>query len=195
MSIDCLILAAGAATRFGSCKMIADYKGHPLIAHAIHAANALEPERIIIVTGASHERLDAYRAALKNPSFELAYFDGWQSGMGYSLAFGTCQLDNDNPVLILLGDQPEVSVGDLRNLYRLWQTNPMQIVCAGFAGTLGVPAIFPAAFKHQLRRCTGDRGAKQLLFNYAEQVLAMNMPAAEFDVDTPADLCREFAAL
>lgn len=195
MSIDCLILAAGAATRFGSCKMIADYKGQPLIAHAIHAANALEPQRIVIVTGASHRRIEAYGSTLQHPSFELAYFDGWQSGMGYSLAFGTRQLDNDNPVLILLGDQPQVSAGDLRNLYRLWKASPEQIVCAGFADTLGVPAIFPAAFKNQLRQCVGDRGAKQLLFNYAEHVLAVNMPAAEFDVDTPADLYREFAAL
>jgi molybdenum cofactor cytidylyltransferase len=195
MSIDCLILAAGAATRFGSCKLIANYKGQPLIAHAIRAATAFAPERIMVVTGASHGQLDAYRSALKNPSFELVYFDGWQSGMGHSLAFGASQLDNDNPVLILLGDQPEISVGDLGNLYRLWKTNPTQIVCARFADTLGVPAIFPAAYKHHLRQCAGDRGAKQLLFNYAEQVVAVNMPAAGFDVDTPADLCGEFATL
>ncbi|HEY8942084.1 MAG TPA: nucleotidyltransferase family protein [Cellvibrio sp.] len=201
MTIDCIILAAGAATRFGSCKLIADYQGQPLIRSAIDAANALTPERIIIVTGASHEQLIAhkgltnYRSPVNASGIEFAYCDDWQLGMGHSLAHGVKQLDNDKPVLVLLGDQPRITADDLKRLYRLWKTNPSQIICASFADTLGVPAIFPASFKTHLRLCAGDRGAKQLLFNFAQQVVAVQMPSAGFDIDTPADLQRELALL
>lgn len=201
MTIDCIILAAGAATRFGSCKLIADYQGRPLIGSAIDAAKTLEPERIVIVTGASHEQLIAQKA-LKNdrvqvnaPDIEFAYCSDWKMGVGHSLAYGVKQLDNDKPVLVLLGDQPRITADDLKRLYRLWKTSQNQIICASFADTLGVPAIFPATFKTHLRSCIGDRGAKQLLFNFAQQVVAVQMPSAEFDIDTPEDLQRELALL
>lgn len=194
MGLDCIILAAGAATRFGSCKLLADYRGQPLIAQAIQAAKILAPERILLVTGAAHELLDTYRASLPEPVFELVYCADWHAGMGYSLACGVNQLNSDQPVLVLLGDQPRISAEDVQRLYRLWRANQDYIVCARFADTLGVPAIFPAAFKMHLRNGAGERGAKQLLFNHAAQVLALDMPTAEFDVDTPADLQRELAA-
>lgn len=192
MAIDCVILAAGAATRFGSCKLLADYLGQPLLAHALDAVQAVTPEKIVLVTGASHELLNEYCAELNMSRLEVAYCAEWQLGMGHSLAHGVSQLQNDKPVLVLLGDQPQVSAADLLRLYRFWKTSPTQISCASFANTLGVPAIFPAEFKAQLRNCIGDRGAKQLLFQHAQQVLAVPMLSAEFDVDTPADLLREF---
>ncbi|QEY18118.1 nucleotidyltransferase family protein [Cellvibrio sp. KY-GH-1] len=192
MAIDCVILAAGAATRFGSCKLLADYLGQPLIAHILDAAHAVTPARIVLVTGASHAKLTDYCATLAVSKLEIAYCDDWQLGMGHSLAHGVAQVNNDNPVLVLLGDQPQVSAADLLRLYRCWKSSPTQIVCASFADTLGVPAIFPAEFKAHLLACSGDRGAKQLLFQQAEHVLAIPMPSAEFDIDTPADMEREF---
>ncbi len=192
MAIDCVILAAGAATRFGSCKLLADYLGQPLIAHTLDAVQSVTPERIILVTGASHTALNEYCASLAISRLEVAYCDDWQLGMAHSLVHGVAQLNNDKPVLILLGDQPQVSAADLLRLYRCWRSSPTQIVCASFADTLGVPAIFPAEFKPFLLGCSGDRGAKQLLFQHAEQVVAIAMPSAEFDIDTPADMQREF---
>jgi molybdenum cofactor cytidylyltransferase len=187
ITLDCIILAAGAASRFGSNKLVADYQGKPLITHAHAAAQALSPARIIVVSGAGHAQLHNH-PALAN--VELHYCSDWQKGMGHSLAFGVSQLNNNNAVMILLGDQPRISAQDLGKLFRLWQSSPEQIACANFSDTLGVPAIFPASFKAQLRECSGDRGAKSLLFTCAQEVLAMAMPSAEFDVDTLADLAR-----
>lgn len=194
MTIDCVILAAGAATRFGSCKLLADYLGQPLLAHALDAVQTVMPEKIVVVTGASHAPLNDYCSGLNMNRLQVAYCEDWQAGMGHSLAYGVSQLPNDKPVLILLGDQPQVGAADLLRLYRFWKASPTQIVCASFANTLGVPAIFPAEFKPHLGACAGDRGAKQLLFKYAQQVLAVPTPSAEFDVDTPADLLRELPA-
>lgn len=193
--IDCLILAAGCASRFGGCKQLADWQGKSLLANTIATARALSPERIFIVGGAFYpELLQALPELNAKPkkhtdnAIELLEYRAWNLGVGNSLAFGIKHLQNSNPVLVLLGDQPLISAQDLRNLYRAWQKNPGKIACASYSNTLGVPAIFPANFKAHLYQCRGDRGAKMLLQRYADQVIPVAMPSAEFDVDTPADL-------
>lgn len=193
--IDCLVLAAGSASRFGGCKQLADWQGQPLLANTIAAARALNPARIFVVGGAFYAQLlqalpmlDVNAKKRLAPSVELLEFRAWSLGVGNSLAFGVKQLQNSNPVLVLLGDQPLISAQDLRNLYRTWVKNPAKIACASFANTLGVPAIFPAHFKAQLYGCRGDLGAKNLLLRHADHVVPVSMPSAEFDVDTPADL-------
>ncbi len=191
LTLDVLILAAGSASRFGSCKLLADWQGQPLITESIKAASALKPEKIIIVAGAFYSQLKESRlieAHLKLGSVELIEFRDWRLGMGHSLAFGVSQLPNDNPVLILLGDQPLISAQDLQNLYSAWRAQPTQIACASFANTFGVPAIFPARFKTELLVCSGDRGAKVLLTRYVNELIKVPIPNAEFDVDTPTDL-------
>jgi molybdenum cofactor cytidylyltransferase len=191
MTLDVLILAAGSASRFGGCKLLADWQGQPLITANITAARILKPEKIIIVAGAFYSQLKESKlleAQLNIDSVELIEFRDWPLGMGHSLAFGVNQLPNNNPVLILLGDQPLISAQDLQNLYNAWCTQPTKIACASFANTVGVPAIFPERFKTELLACTGDRGAKMLLTRYAVELIKVPMPNAEFDVDTPTDL-------
>ena len=197
LPLDCLILAAGNASRFGSCKQLADWRGRPLLAASIAAARTLGPARIFVVGGAFYPQLlqalpelESKPAGNTDRPIELLEFCAWELGLGNSLAFGIKQLQNSNPVLILLGDQPLVSAQDLRNLYRSWRNNPDKIVCASFANTLGVPAIFPAQFKAGLYTCRGDRGAKSLLLHYLNRVVPVAMPSAEFDIDTPANLDR-----
>ena len=197
MKLDCIILAAGAATRFGGNKLVADFHGQPLIARILNSVQALSPERIIVVSGAGHEQLRAQSVFQLNnlaPSVELHYCPQWQGGMGHSLAFGVRLSNNLNPIMILLGDQPRIGAQELYSLWYRWCTQPSHIVSSRFANTLGVPAIFPASFKPSLCECSGDRGAKPLLFTYAQQVLAVDIPAAEYDVDTQDDLKRELIA-
>lgn len=193
--IDCLVLAAGGASRFGGCKQLADWQGQPLLANSIASARALDPARIFVIGGAFYSQLlqalPSLNAKLKKRTeraVELLEFPAWNLGVGNSLAFGVKHLQNSNPVLVLLGDQPLISAQDLRNLYRVWSKDPEKIACASFANTLGVPAIFPAKYKARLYECRGDHGAKNLLQRYSDQVVPVAMPSAEFDVDTPADL-------
>ena len=194
MKLDCLILAAGSASRFGGCKLLANWKGKPLFAQSIEAASVLVPDNIVVVGGAYYKALQQALMGLKiarAQTIELLEFRAWNLGVGHSLAFGVKHLQNPNPVMILLGDQPFVSAQDLQHLYQTWAANPERMVCASFADTLGVPAIFPARFKAELYRCRGDRGAKSILLRHfnkeASLVIPVAMPSAEFDIDTPTD--------
>lgn len=190
MKLDCLILAAGSASRFGDCKLLADWNGQPLLAATLKAASFLELNKISILAGAYYAQLCQVQPLLNviQPGVELLEYPDWHLGMGHSLAFGVEHLPTENAVLILLGDQPLISAQDLQNLYRAWQKNTEQITCASFANTLGVPAIFPPSCKAHLRACNGDRGAKIVLARYQHELTLVSMPSAEFDVDTPEDL-------
>lgn len=47
-----LVLAAGAGRRFGGDKLSAEFRGMPLVHHAIRAARAAPVDRVIVVCGA-----------------------------------------------------------------------------------------------------------------------------------------------
>jgi CTP:molybdopterin cytidylyltransferase MocA len=60
-------------------------------------------------------------------------------------------------------------------------------VAAGYAGICGTPAIFPCRLRASLLNLQGERGAKSIIDN-APSVSVVDMPNAEFDVDTLDDL-------
>lgn len=183
------MLAAGAARRFGACKLLAELNGQPLINCIIRSAQAINPHRLLVVTGAYHRQLLLAQHNLW-PAVELHFCPAWQLGMGHSLGFAIAQLAEHNAVLVVLADQALITPADLNQLINAWQAAPDKIACAAFADTFGVPAIFPAHLKNALLQCTGDQGAKPIINKHLNQVTLVNLPNAEFDVDTRADLLR-----
>ena len=53
MNLAAIVLAAGSGTRFGGDKLSAQFRGEPLIAHAIRAARAAPVNRVIVVCPAA----------------------------------------------------------------------------------------------------------------------------------------------
>lgn len=49
MNLAALVLAAGAGRRFGGGKLVAPFRGEPLLSHAIRAARAAPGGRVIVV--------------------------------------------------------------------------------------------------------------------------------------------------
>jgi molybdenum cofactor cytidylyltransferase len=187
-ALDVLILAAGASHRFGGCKLLAQWRGMTLLEHVLDRALALQANSVNVVIGGYAEELRTICGREPWSACRLLYCPDWALGMGSSLAFGIAQLPAANAVLVLLADQPAVELADLNRILACGRTCPDRIVCAEFAGTLGVPALFPPAFKHQLLHLKGDRGAKVLLLqNPAEPI---PIASAALDIDTPSDLSQ-----
>lgn len=191
--VDILIMAAGGSRRFGSCKLLADFRGAPLLAYALGAATEISRSHsefissINLVLGGYAAEI---RAALAQWPFSvnILHCPDWAMGLGHSLAYGVGQLPAENSVLIVLGDQPLVSAEALGRLLKAAKENPGKIVCAEFASTIGVPAIFPETYKRQLLQLSGDRGAKSILIDEQSSVAGVRMRDAAVDIDTPHDL-------
>lgn len=180
----CLILAAGNSSRFGDCKLLAEVNSVSLIERCITTANAIS-QHVYIVLGAYAEQIknaigDANHC-IENPH--------WQQGMGSSLALGVSQLpESVNGVLILLADQVAIEQKHLLQIVNKWQQSPHKIVCAHYANSSGVPALFPRQYFSELQQLTAERGAKRLLQKYSYDIINIALPAAAFDVDRPDDL-------
>jgi CTP:molybdopterin cytidylyltransferase MocA len=99
-----IVLAAGAATRFGAPKQIAPLAGRPLLEHVLLAAASLD--RTVVVLGAQAERV-LERVPLHGA--EPIVCSDWQRGLAASLAAGLRAISEAEAAVVLLGDQPLVS--------------------------------------------------------------------------------------
>jgi molybdenum cofactor cytidylyltransferase len=182
-----MLLAAGSSSRFGSPKQLADIAGRPMLARTLDTVSQLERRHAVtVVLGANAERLQPLvRAASANVAFNPDH----ALGLASSIRVGLAQAPFDaRGALITLADQVAVTADDLRQLVARWEQQPDRIVAAQYAGTTGVPAIFPADLFRELAELQGDHGARAVLARYPERVIGVSMPSAAQDIDTPEDL-------
>lgn len=187
-----VILAAGAARRYGSPKQLANYRGETLVARSVRLAREAGAETVCVVlgyrAGLIHRALQESDATLIGTS--TVRNPRWRDGMGRSLACGVRALDRRaRAVLVCLADQPMLEAGDLARLVQVWRTVPRSIVASHYDGKPGVPAIFPRSHFTALKSLSGDRGAQPLLAS-SNDVFGVPMPRAAVDIDDPQDLAR-----
>jgi molybdenum cofactor cytidylyltransferase len=184
LHIEVLILAAGAASRFGSAKQLISHHGKPLLQHCIDRANALCPSRVSVVLGANHQQIETQISGAK-----VILNNHWQQGLGGSIAVGVEKIDpQSDGLLILLADQIALTTDDLNLLLAAF--NGENTVSAYYAGRRGVPALFPRSLYADLRLLSGDSGAKAVLEQGDIGLLEIDLPQAAMDIDTPEDWAR-----
>ena len=187
MTLAGLLLAAGGASRFGSPKVLAPYRGKSLVSRGVQLLAPRCPGGVHVVVGAS---ADGVRAVLAGEVITVVDNPDWARGLSTSLVRGVAALPPEaDAVLILLCDQPAITADDLDTLITAWHVEPELIAAAGFNDRLGPPVIIPRAFWPQLAALRGDQGARSLLEWHTEHT-TVNMPHAALDVDTPEDLVR-----
>ena len=142
-SLAGVILAAGGSSRLGRSKQLCEWKGKPLICHAVEASLAVCGEEVVVVTGADATEVEA---KLQSYSVQIARNMGWETGMAASLQTGVRQLRGGKitGVLVLLCDQPMISVDDLTSLVNVWNALPEHPAASQYGGVYGVPAIYAA---------------------------------------------------
>ncbi len=198
-----VVLAAGAATRFGGGKVRASLDGRPLVGHVLTSARAAGLRRLVLVLGRDAATVAAALLAddasaidrvlvVLNPAPER----GLASSLRIGLAAATAA-PAPGGVLVLLGDQPRVGVEVIRSMVDAAATaaDGTLAVAPLYAGdpapnpVLLLPAVWAAA-----RSLEGDRGLGPLLAADPARVVRLPFPGANPDVDTPADLASLQAA-
>ena len=185
MRLACLLLAAGAGSRFGGCKQLATLDGKPLLRHGLDALAPLFGEHLYIVLGANRSEIDP----VVGDSARVIVNDGWRQGLGSSIAAGVTEITanpNYDGILTALGDQPRLTAADYSLLIEKFDRR--RIVAARYAKQPGVPALFPQARFEALMQLDGDQGARSLLRQSRDQVVQVSLPTAAKDIDTPADI-------
>jgi len=186
--VHVIVLAAGASTRFGTPKQLANIGGLGMLEIVVQRAAELAAANVTVVLGA-----DAHvvRESLRGSPASIVVNSNYAEGISSSIRAGLAQLPPTvDAVLMLLGDQAAVTTDDLRRLVQRWQREPGRIVAAEYGEVIGVPAIFPADLLPELASLHGDRGARSLLERHRDRVVTVPTPSAAFDIDTSDDLRR-----
>ena len=187
-NLQAVILAAGGAKRFGGLKQMLEYEGASLLRRSITAANQVVEERVKVVLGARARKITR---EVENLDAAIVLNEDWESGMASSIKAGLDSLSDDcDAILLILCDQALINADHLQQLQDLWLSNKSHIVAASYSGTVGAPVIIPREFFPDLMKLKGDRGAKSVIENNMQRVSVLEIPEAEFDIDTEEDYTR-----
>jgi len=181
------VLAAGGGSRFTGPphKLLAPFRGRPVVAWAVEAAAAGGLDTTLVVTGAV--TLDGLLPdgviALDNPR--------WAEGQATSLATAIDWADayGLDAVVVGLGDQPLVRADAWTAVGRSPADPSRPIVAAAYDGRRGNPVRLHRLVWPLLPR-TGDEGARVVMRERPDLVTEVPCAGEAADIDTWEDLDR-----
>lgn len=184
-----VVLAAGAGSRFqgDGHKLVAPFRGRPVVAWALEHAQAAGLDRTWVVTGC----VDLLAAGVVPPAVDVLVNDRWREGQATSLqaAVAAARAATEagavvDSIVVGLGDQPLVTPEAWRAVatssgapigvatYNGRRRNPVRLDCACWG-------LLPA---------TGDEGARVLFRARPDLVMEVPCDSDPTDIDTVEDL-------
>lgn len=184
-----IILAAGASTRLGRPKQLIHLHGESMLRRTARLALDAGCSPVLAVLGFEAERM---RQELRGLDATAVINPDWPTGMGSSLRYGMQALQQEKPIpertLLLLCDQPRLSLDLLLSLLKKNDAENFWITASSYAGRQGVPAIFCRPLYAALQSVEGDKGARQIIQQHPDHLAAIDFPEGAIDIDTIEDL-------
>jgi CTP:molybdopterin cytidylyltransferase MocA len=178
-----LVLAAGASTRFGAQKQLAELDGVPMLEHSLRAIRSSPVGRVVVVLGSAADEIAA-RVDLHGA--DPIVCARWEEGQAASLACGLAELADCEAVVVTLGDQPRVSPDAIRRV--MSSRNGASAIRATYNGSPGHPVLLEQSLFGALRDIAGDKGARNLLLSVPVRDIPCDDLGGGEDVDTRAEL-------
>jgi molybdenum cofactor cytidylyltransferase len=188
--VAAVVLAAGAGSRFGGGKVLAEIGGRPLIAHVVDAARAAALRPIVVV-----EPPDGSLAGLDLGVVRRVVNRHPEEGLSSSVRLGLRAFLDDMDVeaaVILPADQPRIRSSTIHALLDAMGRRPFTPFIV--ARHLGDGAPNPVLARRSIWRLAdeiaGDRGFGPIVAAHPELVTEIHVEGSNPDVDTAADLRR-----
>jgi len=168
--VAAVVLAAGAATRYGAPKQLL------LLPAVLHRVQASPADEVVVVEGAfplgSHVVSSPVRVV---PCAE------WARGPGASLRCGLVSLADDvAAAVVVLADGPRVSPDAIGRVIASWRDEGGEVVAASYGGVRGHPLLLARSRWSDVP----DEGLRVV----SPRLVPCDDLGAPGDVDTPADL-------
>jgi molybdenum cofactor cytidylyltransferase len=181
-----LLLAAGAASRFGSDKLC-----YPLphgVSIAIQAARHLRSE-VPDVVAVVKPGAESLAAQLENEGCTIVVCRNAADGMGASLACAALAAPAADGYVVALADMPFVRRSTIAAV-RDALAGGAALAAPYFRTRRGHPVGISGRFFEDLASLKGDEGARTLLARHAAVLtkIPVGDPGAIRDIDTPGDL-------
>jgi|JI7StandDraft_1071085.scaffolds.fasta_scaffold00688_23 molybdenum cofactor cytidylyltransferase len=186
-NISLILLAAGESSRLGSPKQLLMYKGKNLMQHTIDLNQTLCLEMVIVLGAFKKEIL----AEVDVLGIEVVENVNWSEGLASSIRCGLRNVLETNPeteaVILVLCDQPFLSVEILREIIEKYHRSGQSIVHCSYGDVSGPPTLFHKSLFPYLMELKGGQGAKKVVDMFPDQVVYVDFPKGKLDIDTAAD--------
>ena len=167
--IAAIVLAAGAATRFGAAKQ------RLLLEEVLGRVREAAVETIVVVAGAYE--LEASAPVVVCPD--------WERGPGASLRCGLLALpDEAEAAIVVLADGPDLAPGAITRIVDAWRAHGDDVLAASYGGERSHPVLLARTAWDSVP----DEGARAL----APMLVPCDDLGSPGDVDYPGDLPARF---
>jgi nicotine blue oxidoreductase len=177
--IAAVVLAAGAASRFGSPKQ------RLLLAEVLERVAATHLHEIVVVEGA--HTLDISSNSLLQGRVRLVDCPEWERGIGASLRCGLAALGDDvEAAVVVLADGPDLAPASVSRVVDAWRRENGELIAASYDGDRGHPVLVARSAWQDIP----DSGLR----DREPRLVPCDDLGAPGDVDTPDDLPERFRA-
>ena len=183
-----IMLAAGNSRRFGSNKLMYEVDGVPMYQRTLRllkkAAERIPDSRIVVVTQPQYsEIIDV----VKETGAEVLFNPKPERGIASSMQIGLEIAKDADACLYTVSDQPWLTAETIIALYDAFQSENKGMACTVWGEKTGNPCIFSKKYYRKLMEITGDKGGKQIIKRYPEDVtyLKISDEREQQDVDVP----------
>jgi CTP:molybdopterin cytidylyltransferase MocA len=185
-----VLLAAGAGSRFGGEKLLAPYRGRPLVEAALSNLTRAPVSETVVVVGSG---ADALREACAPYGVRIVENPDWARGQSTSVGAGLAACGPEaRAAVVLLADQPLVGPGAVERLVEASEGGA-KVAVATYGGRPRNPVLFSReVWPLLLRELSGDEGARGFIRRHPELVehVPCDGVGDPADVDTEEDLRR-----
>jgi nicotine blue oxidoreductase len=174
--IAAVVLAAGAATRFGAAKQ------HLLLPRVLERLAASPVDEIVVVEGAHELRVESTQGALR-----VVRCPEWERGPGASLRCGLAALADDvEAAVVIMADGPGLAPAAVARVIASWRDEGGEVVAASYGGVRGHPLLAARS----AWEAVPDDGLRVA----TPRLVPCDDLGAPGDVDTPGDLPPDLGA-
>ena len=184
MKIAAVLMAAGASSRFGECKLIKEFASQPMFEYALDALPYNKLCAIAVVSGRAE-----ILAAAEARGFIPVLNDRPEDGPPRTIRLGMEAVGDAEGIMFMVADQPLLRRESVAGEIDFFAKNAGNIVAMGHGARRGNPVIFPQEFFDELKALRGERGGGAVMAAHRERIMLYQLEneAELMDIDTASD--------
>lgn len=168
-----ILLAAGNSVRFGSNKLLYPINGKPLYQFLPDTLAAVERCDGVHCIVSQYEEIFCQ---MSERGYHCVKNSKPEEGISYSIRLGIEYLEQlgvllkEDAILFGVCDQPYVQAKTIEDLLGAYRESKKGLGCLCKEGTLGNPAVFSAAYVHELKSLAKDQGGKKVIHRHLDDL-------------------------
>lgn len=184
--IRAVVVAGGASRQLDSTDPHLPAGHGSLLARIVREVCASPVDGVAVVLGAA---ADQWARSLAGQSVTLLRNPEWSEGLASAIRVASSWAERTGATGLLLCqcDHVGLETAHLTRLIAMHHATCRGLVASAYRGMPGLPALFPRRLFPALFALSGDRGARTVIRSQPDAV-AIEWPASEVDIETPADL-------